>query len=265
MILESLLGNRPFTNQLAVVSGAASGIGRCVALRLASLGATVVAVDRETSGLQSLTKEANCANVHSYACDVSDAAAVTYTVSAIHARYGVPDYLVNVAGTLRPGSATDLPLADWEATFRVNSTGVMLMSQAVVRLMIPRRCGAIVTVASNAANTPRANMCAYASSKAAALMYTKCLGLEVAKHHIRCNTVSPGSTDTPMLAALNEDSDYHQAAIRGDADNFRLGIPLRRVAEVNDICNSVLFLLSPLARHITLHDLTVDGGATLGV
>src|SRR5690606_32359453 len=151
MILESLLGNRPFTNQLAVVSGAASGIGRCVALRLASLGATVVAVDRETSGLQSLTKEANCANVHSYACDVSDAAAVTYTVSAIHARYGVPDYLVNVAGTLRPGSATDLPLADWEATFRVNSTGVMLMSQAVVRLMIPRRCGAIVTVASNAA------------------------------------------------------------------------------------------------------------------
>lgn len=265
MIVESLLGAQPFAHQLAVVSGASSGIGRCVALRLASLGATVVALDQEPSGLESLMKEADSACVHTYTCDVSDAVSVSDTVSALHARFGVPHYLINVAGVLRPGSATNLSLTDWEATFRVNSTGVMLMSQAVVRLMIPLQRGAIVTVTSNAANTPRANMCAYASSKAAALMYTKCLGLDVAQHNIRCNTVSPGSTDTPMLAGLNKGRDYHQAALRGDADSFRLGIPLRRVAEVNDICNSVLFLLSPLSRHVTLHNLTVDGGATLGV
>lgn len=264
--LLSQVSLTPFVNQLAVVSGAASGIGRSVALSLANQGATVAALDRDPDGLTSLLDEAQSLSlpVHTFACDVTKPESVAHTVAAITEEHGVPDCLANVAGILRPGTASAVSLADWEETFRVNTTGVMLLSQAVVRLMLPLRRGAIVTVASNAGHTPRSALCAYAASKAAAAMYTKCLGLEVAAHGIRCNVVSPGSTDTPMLSQLNAGTDASHAAIDGNANQFRLGIPLRRVAQVNDVCDAVLFLLSSRAKHITLHELTIDGGATLG-
>jgi 2,3-dihydro-2,3-dihydroxybenzoate dehydrogenase len=256
----------PFSGQLAIVSGAASGIGRSIALSLASQGATVAALDSNRAGLASLLDEAHSLMlpVHTRECDVSARESVEHTVTEICAAHGAPHCLVNVAGILRAGTASQISLADWEDTFRVNTTGVMLLSQAVVRQMIPLKRGAIVTVASNAGHTPRSAICAYAASKAAAAMYTKCLGLEVAGHNIRCNVVSPGSTDTPMLSRLNSETDALQTAIDGNANHFRIGIPLRRVAQVNDVCDAVLFLLSSHAKHITLHELTIDGGATLG-
>ncbi|TYB50613.1 SDR family oxidoreductase [Nonomuraea sp. PA05] len=107
---------------------------------------------------------------------------------------------------------------------------------------------------------------AYAASKAAARMFTRCLGLEVARHGIRCNVVSPGSTDTAMLRALwsGEDPDEAlSATLAGDPGAFRVGIPLGRVADPADIADAVVFLCSERARHITMHDLLVDGGATL--
>jgi 2,3-dihydro-2,3-dihydroxybenzoate dehydrogenase len=130
--------------------------------------------------------------------------------------------------------------------------------------MIRGSSGAIVTVASNAATTPRARMSAYAASKAASTMFTKCLGLEVAKHGIRCNVVAPGSTDTPMLHSMWGDEAGPQATIGGDPDTYRLGIPLRKLARPADIAEATVFLLSDQAAHITLHSLTVDGGASLG-
>jgi 2,3-dihydro-2,3-dihydroxybenzoate dehydrogenase len=256
----------PFRDQLAVVSGAAAGIGRSIALSLASQGAVVAAIDVDTVGLASLTDEASslALRVHTYACDVSARESVETAVTAITAEHGAPHCLANVAGILRAGSASSVSLTDWEETFRVNSTGVMLLSQAVVRQMLPLRRGAMVTVTSNAGHTPRAAIAAYSASKAAATMYTKCLGLELAAHNIRCNVVSPGSTETAMLTRLNAGTDALRPAIDGNANQFRLGIPLGRVAQVNDVCEAVLFLLSSHAKHITLHELTIDGGATLG-
>jgi 2,3-dihydro-2,3-dihydroxybenzoate dehydrogenase len=131
--------------------------------------------------------------------------------------------------------------------------------------MVPRRSGAVVTVTSNAAGTARADMAAYAASKAAAAMFTKCLGLEVAGFGIRCNVVAPGSTDTPMLTSMWRDPSGRTRTVRGDPGTFRVGIPLGRVASPDDVAEAVAFLLSDRARHITMHDLTVDGGATLGV
>ncbi len=262
----SVLGMSAFRGQVAIVSGAASGIGRRVALALAEHGACVAALDIDEGGMSSLTSEAreSALAVHGYVCDVASPSSITATVATIEATHGAPHCLVNVAGILRAGPATTVALTDWEETFRVNTTGVMLLSQAVVRLMLPLARGAIVTVASNAGRTPRAEIAAYSASKAAATMYTKCLGLEVAAYGIRCNVVSPGSTATPMLSQLNAGHHAAEAAINGNAKQYRLGIPLRRVAEVDDVSNAVLFLLSPLAKHLTLHELTIDGGATLG-
>jgi 2,3-dihydro-2,3-dihydroxybenzoate dehydrogenase len=108
-------------------------------------------------------------------------------------------------------------------------------------------------------------MGAYSASKAAAIAFTKTLALELAKYSIRCNVVSPGSTDTAMLRTLAGSADPAVGAIAGDAANFRVGIPLGKIARPSDVADSVLFLLSDNANHITMQELFVDGGAALGV
>jgi 2,3-dihydro-2,3-dihydroxybenzoate dehydrogenase len=196
--------------------------------------------------------------------DVRDSGAVDTAVSEAEERLGPIDYLVNAAGVLRVNEVRDLSDDDWQLTFDVNTTGTFYVTRAVVNRMAARHRGAVVTVASNAAGTPRTGMAAYAASKAATTMFTKVLGLELAQHGIRCNIVAPGSTETEMLSSLWTDGDWKQSSIDGVAGQFRLGIPLGKVAQPTDIADAVLFLLSDRAGHITMHHLTVDGGATLG-
>jgi 2,3-dihydro-2,3-dihydroxybenzoate dehydrogenase len=256
-----------FSGKAALVTGAAGGIGAAVARALAERGAAVVAVDRDEQGLRETVAKltADGLRVEAVPADVSDAASVEAAVELAEKLVGPLDYLVNGAGVLRLGPVRELSDLDWATTFAVNTTGVFLMSRAVANRMVPRGGGAIVTVASNAAGTPRAQMGAYAASKAAATMLTKCLGLEVARDGIRCNVVAPGSTDTPMLRSMWKDESGPRGTLDGDAKAYRVGIPLGRVALPEDIADAALFLLSDRARHITLHELTVDGGATLGV
>lgn len=255
-----------FKQKAALVTGAAQGIGEAVARRLAARGAAVAAVDanRERLGAVVADLQASGHRAAAFAVDVADGKAVDGAVERIERELGPLEILVNVAGVLRVSAALSLSDDDWERTFAVNTRGVFNVSRAVARRMVPRRSGSIVTVGSNAARTPRMNMGAYAASKAAAAQWTKCLGLELAQHDIRCNVVSPGSTDTPMQRALWADDRGAQAVIAGAPEAFRLGIPLRRIATTDDVASAVLFLLSDEARHITMHDLCVDGGATLG-
>ncbi|HEX5594558.1 MAG TPA: 2,3-dihydro-2,3-dihydroxybenzoate dehydrogenase [Micromonosporaceae bacterium] len=254
-------------NKVALVTGAASGIGAAVARALGELGAAVAAVDRDADLLGETAEKmaVDGLRVEAFPADVSSSADVEAVVDQVEQRLGPVEFLVNAAGVLRLGEATSLTDEDWADTFAVNATGVFLMSRAVVNRMVPRSRGAIVTVASNAAGTARTQMSAYAASKAAATMFTKCLGLEVAKHGIRCNLVAPGSTDTPMLRSMWRDATGPQATIEGRLDAYRVGIPLGKLARPADIADAVVFLLSDQAAHITLQNLTVDGGATLGV
>lgn len=150
-----------------------------------------------------------------------------------------------------------------ENTFMVNSFGALATMQAVSKCMKARGKGNMVVVGSNAANTPRANMGAYAASKSALHMFVKSIGIELAPLGIRCNIVSPGSTRTEMQLQLWNESYGEEQVIAGDATQFRLGIPLNKIAEPKDIAQSILFLMSNAANHITMHDLRIDGGATL--
>lgn len=253
--------------KVAVVTGAAQGIGEEVAHALSELGAYVAVVDNNVDGIDRLVNKF-CAEGHrvvAFPADVSDSTAVDEIVDQIERELGPIHILVNVAGILRTGSIETLSDEDWEKTFAVNSTGVFNVSRSVVRRMVPRKAGSIVTVGSNAAGVPRMHMSAYVASKAAATMFTKCLALENARYNIRCNIVSPGSTETPMQWSLWSEENGEQAVITGSPEAFRLGIPLKRLATPSDIAEAVLFLVSNRARHITMHDMCVDGGATLGV
>lgn len=245
---------------IVLVTGAGQGIGRAVAAAFAAQGDRVAAVDRQAKGVEALA--AGQEGIAAYVADVASAAEVDAVVDAVETGLGPIGTLVNVAGVLRTGPVLDFADDDWRDTFAVNAGGVFHVSRAVARRMTGRRAGVIVTVSSNAAGIPRAGMAAYAASKAAATLFTKSLGLELAPYGIRCNVVAPGSTDTPMQRALWTD-DGPEPVIAGDPTAFRTGIPLGRLAEPADIADAVLFLASDRARHITMHDLYVDGGATL--
>ncbi len=250
----------------AVVTGAAGGIGAAVVRLLVADGTAVAALDADAAALDKLTASigAGDARLRGYPVDVTDGAAVEIAIDAAERDLGPIGHLVNAAGILRTGPAGELTDEDWDTTLAVNAGGVFRVSRAVANRMIPRGTGSIVTVASNAATTPRWNMAAYAASKAAASIFTRCLGLELARHGIRCNVVAPGSTDTPMLSSLWTDGDALRVSIDGAPDQFRLGIPLGRLARPEDVAEAVVFLLSDRAAHVTLHQLTVDGGASLG-
>jgi 2,3-dihydro-2,3-dihydroxybenzoate dehydrogenase len=254
-------------NKTALVTGAAGGIGEAVVRRLADAGAAIAATDCNAEALNQVTKTLSEAGyrVRGYSADVASSREVEAVVDRAERELGPIDYLVNAAGVLRTGAAAALTDADWDTVFAVNATGVFHVSRAVAKRMIPRNSGVIVTVASNAARTPRWDMAAYAASKAAAISFTKCLGLELAGRGIRCNVVAPGSTETPMLTSLWSDgADAAQASIEGSPERYRVGIPLGRLAQPSHVADAVSFLLSDRASHITMHELTVDGGASLG-
>lgn len=254
------------SGKVALVTGAAQGIGEAVARALARQGAVVAACDRKEAELIRLTADLCSSGVQAaaYRTDVSCSAEVEAMVKRIEEELGPIEILVNVAGVLRIGGVGSLSDEDWQAHFNVNTNGVFYTSRSVVRRMASRHSGAIVTVSSNASKVPRAQMSAYAASKAASTMFTKCLGLEYARHHIRCNVVSPGSTDTGMQRLLWKDDQGAEPIIAGSLDDYRVGIPLGRIALPSDIADAVVFLVSDRARHMTMQDVCVDGGATLG-
>lgn len=254
-----------FAGRHVLVTGAGSGIGAALARALLQGGARVSALDVDAAGLADLQAgTAQPRQLLARTVDVSVAAEVDAAVALAEDTLGAIDALACVAGVLQMGRITELTDAQWQRTFAINAGGVFHACRAVAARMTVRRRGAIVNVSSNAAATPRAAMGAYAASKAAVTQLSHCLALELAEYGIRCNVVSPGSTDTEMQRAMWRQGSSREAVIEGDAASYRLGIPLRRIATPEDIVQAILFLLSDRAGHITLHDLRVDGGATLG-
>jgi 2,3-dihydro-2,3-dihydroxybenzoate dehydrogenase len=242
--------------KIALVTGATGGIGAAVVAMLQAEGARVVATDLSVSHLEDQP------NIGFRALDVTDAKAVETLIAKVEAEWGPIDLAVNVAGVLATGLVADTSDAQWSHVFAVNTQGVFHICRALAQRMTPRRRGSIVTVSSNAAGVPRHGMAAYAASKAAATMFTRSLGLELAPHGIRCNIVAPGSTLTPMQTGMWADKNGAAPVIAGSLQTFKAGIPLGKLATPEDVADAVIFLLSDRAAHITMADLYVDGGAT---
>lgn len=252
---------------VALITGAAGGIGAAVVRRMAAQGYAVAALDRRETPLEALVAELenNGSRVIHHGLDVGDGEAVERAVTRVEDELGQVTAVANVAGVLRHGATADFPTEHWHELFATNALGVFNVCRAVSSRMVSRGHGSVVTVGSDAASVPRVAMAAYAASKAAATQFTLCFGLEMAPHGIRCNVVSPGSTDTPMRRELwGDDTSATTRVPETNSSAFRVAVPLGRVARPEDVADAVAFLSSPGARHITLHDLRVDGGASLG-
>ncbi|HIW92886.1 MAG TPA: SDR family oxidoreductase [Candidatus Corynebacterium avicola] len=244
-----------------IVTGAAGGIGRAVVDALAEDGtsSTILAVDLPGSDWPEHTQP----SVRRHEADLSIEADVEALFVEAEAS-GPVTGLAHVAGVFTLTSLTDTTLEQFERIHRVNSAGTFLLLREVARRMADK--GSVVTVTSNAARVPRAGMGAYGSSKAAATQLTRIAGLELADRGIRANAVCPGSTDTAMQRGMwgDDPEGGRRAVLAGDPAAHRVGIPLGRIADPQDVAEVVTFLLSEKARHVTMQEIFVDGGASLG-
>ena len=252
------------TGKVAIVTGAASGIGRACALALSEAGASVVAADINAAGAQA-TADAITAHQRkavAVTVDVGDLGQIDAMVTQALAAFGQIDILVNNAGVTRRADIMELTEADWDRIHRVNAKGVFFCLQRVAREMIARRSGRIINIASIAgkgyAGTSNA---AYAASKGAVSSLTRTAAQQLAKYDINVNAICPGVTRT----ALSEANMATRAKERGvsveEMERLRAAdIPLGRANDPEDIAAMAVFLASPGARNITGQNYNVDGG-----
>ena len=237
-----------FADRHAVVTGAASGIGRAITCRVVADGGTVTAGDIDEDGLRSLQDELGDA-VTVCRSDVTDEA----VVAALVALDGRLDAMFNVAGGNRPGLITEMTEADWDFTVALCLKSVFFgVKHAARRMVADGTSGAIVNIASLNSRVPMVFGAAYSAAKAGVASLTQTAAIELGDRGIRVNTVSPGLTDTPLIGPM--------MSIPGAEAAFMRQIPLRRPAQPDDIAAAATFLASDDAAYITGANLFVDGG-----
>ena len=249
--------------QVALVTGAGSGIGRAVALLLAREGATVIVTSRTLAHVEetaALIEEATGDAPAALVLDQTDRDSIEQAFAETHARFGPLDILSNNAGVDDPSETPVSATPDdvWSETFGVNVDGVFRICRTAIPLL--RDGASIVNMGSTNSILPRANAAAYCASKAAVLQLTRSLALELAPRHIRANCVCPGIVDTPLtdlFLNLTEDPEATRA-------EYAQSNPLQRIADPIEIANCVLFLASHESSFVTGATLVVDGGALAG-
>jgi 3-oxoacyl-[acyl-carrier protein] reductase len=245
---------RPATleDRVALVTGGARGIGRAIALRLAQEGAKVAVVDVTEAGAQTARdiEQATGRATTFFRADISKEAEAKAAVAAVEEALGPVDILVNNAGITRDGLVLVMDESDWDAVLAVNLKGAFLMSKAVLRGMIKRRRGSIVSISSVVGRRGNAGQVNYSAAKAGLIGLTKSLAREVASRNVRVNAVAPGYIETEMTAALEE-----------KARNALISqIPLNRIGSPDDVADAVVFLAGDSASFVTGAVLAVDGG-----
>jgi NAD(P)-dependent dehydrogenase (short-subunit alcohol dehydrogenase family) len=244
-------------DKVALVTGAAQGIGREIALAFAEQGADVMIADIAGEKISAAAEEIACCTgrrVLGMALDVSKKAQVEAVVRASVERLGGIDILVNNAGILRPNLVVNIPEEDWESVYAVNVKGAFLCSQAAAKEMIRQgRGGSILLVASASGKKPDPEGAAYCSSKSAQIGLMRVLALELGPYGIRANAILPGATDTEMLRSLF-------VKVPDLKDVLAARTPLGKMAKPRDQANAAVFLSSDLASHITGEQLVVSGG-----
>jgi len=243
-----------FQDRVVLVTGAASGIGRAVAERLAAEGAALFAVDVQTEPLAQLeaAQRAAGATVAVRRCDVADEADVAATVAACVERFGRLDALVNVAAILRADHLHEMRTADWERVLAVNLTGTFFTCRAALPHLMTSR-GNIVNVASTAAIHGQPYAGAYAASKGGVLALTKAIAIDYVKQGVRANAVLPCDIATPIFSQF-------QMPDGGDWKLVKRVMAPKGSGDPADVAGIVAMLASDDAKHVTGAEVRVDGG-----
>jgi NAD(P)-dependent dehydrogenase (short-subunit alcohol dehydrogenase family) len=245
-----------FEGRVALVTGAASGIGRATALRLAAEGARVVGVDVDAAGLSETGKECAAGRFEPMVRDLVGAAACRAAVAEAVARGGGLDLLCNVAGINRFHHFLEMPEADWERILAVNLSSVAFLCQAAIPHLIARR-GSIVNVASVAAAKGQAYTVAYCASKGGVVQLTRALAMEFIDSPLRVNAVAPGGVDT----AMNRNLVFPEGM---DWKKVRPYTGRRGMARAEEVADVIAFLASDEASNVHGAVWAVDGGLTAG-
>jgi NAD(P)-dependent dehydrogenase (short-subunit alcohol dehydrogenase family) len=239
-----------------IVTGAAQGIGRAVALRLAAPGVHIAVWDVKAEGVEETAKlcRDNGAVAAATTVDVADADQIENAVAAFDKAWGKPDGLVNNAGIFPRARALEMKLSEWEQVLRVNLTGTFVTARAVAARMKELGRGAIVNTASGRALAGAANGAHYSATKGGILALTKSLALDWAGFGIRVNCIIPGLSDTAQPRVEMGDNELYAAGAK---------IPLGRIGQPQDIAAVVAFLLSDDAAFMTGQSVAVNGGAIM--
>lgn len=249
------------SNQTAVVTGGNSGIGKGIVELLLQSGATVISGDIAYESEYTEAAE----RLIEARLDISSPADIERWANVLLDKAGVPDIVVNCAGTSTMDYVIDSKLADWEKVFSINSTGLYLVSQRFAKAMADAgRPGRIIQIASQAGKNGYRAMGGYCASKHAVLGLTKVMAIELAKHQILVNAVCPGIVETPMKHRERiEGGQIRGMTAQEIYEEDCSQVPLGRTAEVEDVAGVVLFLASPLASYMTGQAINVTGGMTM--
>jgi meso-butanediol dehydrogenase / (S,S)-butanediol dehydrogenase / diacetyl reductase len=245
--------------RVAVVTGAASGIGLACATRFAKEGARIAGIDLsqpEVAAWAALGSGAAAARC--WQADVRDEAAIASTVAEIAAHFGRIDILVNAAGVSSAGAIGDLTAEEWNRVLGINLTGTFLVSKHVVKRMLERSSGNIINLASIEGLEAFESQAAYNASKGGVVLLTRNMAIDYGGFGIRVNCLCPGLIDTPMTAML------HIPELKAIRDKFVNGHMLKRAGRPEEVAAAALFLASDDASFVTGHSLVVDGGFTAG-
>jgi len=246
-----------FKDEVAVVVGAAHGIGKAVAKRLGKERATVVIMDIDKVGMEAVGCEmqSNGSKVQQVYCDVCESADVSSAIQQVIDWHGRIDILMQVAGIASPVPFLQLDEATWDQTINTNLRGAFLVSKAVLPHMVERRRGKLVFMASTNSWEGEAQLAHYNASKSGVFLLAKTIAREFGKYGINSNSVGPGVIETRLSTPILEDPFFHAKYVSENGV-----IPLGRLGTTDDVAAAALFLASEEAAYISGVLLFVDGG-----
>ena len=243
---------------VAVVTGAASGIGRSVAEQFAQAGSSVAMLDRNEDEGRRICRQiaAKGQSCEFYPADVSNETDVARTVDSIALRFGGITHLVNNAGIVLIKGVEDCSVAEWDRVFDVNVKSIFLMVKYCLPFLRQSRGASVVNVSSVSGLVAQKGTPAYVASKGAVLMLSKALALDLAGDGIRVNCVCPGITDTPMFRAHVDSTSDPELTLQQRTQR----VPIGRMLSPDEIADAILYLASERASGVTGTELVIDGG-----